>query len=183
MEKSKRDKILKEHPYDIWIASDGRVKTYVLDESKPNGRRLVAKSSREKLEKYIVSEYVKNNPERKIDKSVEHIFNEWIKFSLQEKDIEKNTSDRYQNDYDKFISGSEFSKMDIEEINATDVTKFLKKVVNENEITRKMFTSISILLNNCNNRLVKLINICIWLIFLVTLCLKRIWNVFLCPIP
>lgn len=147
MEKSKHEKIIKEHPYDIWIASDGRAKTYVLDESKPNGRRLVAKSSREKLEKYIVSEYVKNNPERKIDKSVEHIFNEWIKFALQEKDIEKNTSDRYQNDYDKFISGSEFSKMDIEEISATDVTRFLKKVINENEITRKAFSNLKTVLN------------------------------------
>jgi len=147
MEKARRKEILEEHPYDIWIASDGRVKTYVLDESKPNGRRLVAKSSREKLEKLIVSEYVKNNPLKKADKSVEHIFNEWISFSLQEKDIEKNTADRYQNDYDKFILGSEFSKMNIEEISATDVTKFLKKVINENEITRKAFSNLKTVLN------------------------------------
>ena len=147
MEKSKRNKILKQHPYDIWIASDGRVKTYVSDESKPNGRRLVAKSNRTKLEDFIVKEYVKNNPEKKVDKSVGCIFNEWITYALQEKDIEKNTADRYQNDFDKFISDSDFSKMDIEEVSATDVTKFLKKVLNENEITRKAFSNLKTVLN------------------------------------
>ena len=62
MEKSKRNAILKKHPYDIWVASDGRSKTYIEDETKVKKRRLVAKSSREKLEDYIVKEYIKRHP-------------------------------------------------------------------------------------------------------------------------
>lgn len=147
MEKSKRNEILKQHPYDIWIASDGRVKTYVPDETKPDGRRLVAKSNRIKLENVIVTEYAKRHPVHKVDNSVKVIFDEWISHALSEKDIEKNTADRYQNDFDKFISGSEFSKMDIEEVGATDVTKFLKTVLNENEITRKAFSNLKTVLN------------------------------------
>lgn len=37
--------------------------------------------------------------------------------------------------------------MDIEEVSATDVTKFLKKVLNENEITRKAFSNLKTVLN------------------------------------
>ena len=147
MEKSKRNKILQEHPYDIWIATDGRVKTYVADETKSNGRRLVAKSTRKKIEDYIVREYAKNHPTCKNDNSVEAIFKEWMIFALKERDIEKNTADRYQNDYDRFIADTDFSKMNIEEVTSNDVIRFLKRTLNEHEITRKAFSNLKTVLN------------------------------------
>lgn len=147
MEKSKRNKILEQHPYDIWIASDGRVKTYVEDETKTKQRRLVAKSSREKLEDYIVKEYIRKHPVHKANHSVGTIFNEWLDYALREKDIEKNTADRYRNDFDRFIEGTEFSRMDIECISNSNVIRFLKDTLNENRITRKTFSNLKTVLN------------------------------------
>lgn len=147
MEKSKRNAILKKHPYDIWVASDGRSKTYIEDETKVKKRRLVAKSSREKLEDYIVKEYIKRHPIHKVDHSVGAIFNEWIEYALKEKDIEKNTGDRYQNDFDRFIKGKEFAKTDIENVSNNDVIRFLKDTLNENSITRKTFSNLKTVLN------------------------------------
>ena len=146
MEKEKRKKILQEHPYDIWIAKDGRVKTYVEDETKPNNRRLIAKSSREKLEDYIIGEYKRKNPIER-NNSIHTIFNEWIKHALQDRDIEKNTADRYKNDFDRFILNSNFSNADIEDITAKDVVIFLKEVINEKNITRKNFSNLKTVLN------------------------------------
>lgn len=147
MEKSKRNAILKKHPYDIWIASDGRVKTYVEDETKAKKRRLIAKSSREELEDYIVKDYIKRHPVKKVNHSVEAVFKEWIAYALKEKDIEKNTADRYQNDYDRFILETKFSKIDIESVSNSDVIRFLKDTLNENHITRKTFSNLKTVLN------------------------------------
>lgn len=62
-----------------------------------------------------------------------------------------------ENDYAGLISNQfiGFSRLFVQ--NLLDFCNFENTFTNEN--TRKMFTSISILLNNCNNRLVKLINI------------------------
>lgn len=147
MEKSKKNKILQQHPYDIWVASDGRVKTYIPDETRPYGRRLVAKNSRSKIEDIIVKEYVKAHPVHKGKNSIQAIFDEWIVYALQEKDVEKNTADRYQNDYDRFIADTDFSKMDIEEVTSSDVIKFLKQVLNKHEVTRKAFSNLKTVLN------------------------------------
>lgn len=57
----KRDEIISNHPFEIWQASDGRWKTYLVDESKKNNRRLIAKSTRDKLTDAIVKDYEKNN--------------------------------------------------------------------------------------------------------------------------
>lgn len=147
MEKSKRKTIIEKHPYDIWVAPDGRVKTYVQDENKPYGRRIVAKSSREKIEDYIVEEYIKRNPVHKKENWISTIFSEWIDYALKEKDIEKNTADRYKNDYDKFIAGTTFAESDIEKIVEGDVVRFLKDVVNQHSITRKNFSNLKTVLN------------------------------------
>ena len=147
MEKSKKNKILQQHPYDIWVASDGRVKTYIPDETRPYGRRLVAKNSRSKIEDIIVKEYVKAHPVHKGKNSIQAIFDEWIVYALQEKDVEKNTADRYQNDYDRFIADTDFSKKDIEEVTSSDVIKFLKQVLNKHEVTRKAFSNLKTVLN------------------------------------
>ncbi|MBO5371212.1 MAG: site-specific integrase [Lachnospiraceae bacterium] len=94
-----------------------------------------------------MKEYLKRHPANRSKNPVKKVFDEWIKYALQEKDIEKNTADRYQNDYDKFIDGTDFSKMDIESVEQKDVVRFLKDTINDNYITRKVFSNIKTVLN------------------------------------
>lgn len=147
MNKAKREEILNNHPYEIWESSDGRIRTYVRDDSKCNKRRLIARSSIEKIEDCIVKEYEKNHSSQKEDNTVKIVFDEWIRYSLQEKDIEKGTADRYQNDFDRFIAGTDFSRMDIETVDSNKVIRFLKDVINNNNITRKAFSNLKTVLN------------------------------------
>lgn len=147
MDREKRKEILENHPYEIWESSDGRVRTYVRDDTKQNKRRQIAKSSRKKIEDCIVLEYEKSHPIEKVDTSVRAIFDEWISHSLQEKDIEKGTADRYRNDFDKYIADTEFSKIDIEIVDSKEVIGFLKDVINNNSITRKAFSNLKTVLN------------------------------------
>ena len=50
----KNQEILQNHPYEIWQGKNGRWYTHVPDDTKPEGRRKIAKSTREKIEDEII---------------------------------------------------------------------------------------------------------------------------------
>lgn len=147
MNEKKRQQILEQHPWNIWLAEDGRYKTWVQDEKKPKGKRLIAKSTREKVEYCIVEEYLKSNQEKKVKYTVEYVFEKWIEYAVGKKDIEKNTRDRYRNDFDKYILGTELASMEIEKIDRNTMIDFLKDIVNEHYITKKIYGNIKTVLN------------------------------------
>lgn len=148
VESMEREKILNNHPYEIWSASDGRVKTYLADETKKNGRRLIAKRSINEIEDEIVKNYNKNVKERY---KIYQLFDDWMRFAREEEALSLSTISRYSNDYDRFFKGTEFVKYNILSITEMDVIKFLKTLVRtrkgEDKITRKCFTNIKIVLN------------------------------------
>mgnify|MGYP000895448378 FL=1 len=151
VERMKNERILAEHPYEIWEASDGRIKTYLSDETKKNGRRLIAKATREKIEKAIIEDWKKNHEERY---KIFQLFNDWMTFSKEEDDISPGTIDRYKNDFDKFIRNSDFSMMDIHTITENDVFKFLKSVVTsrkDDKISKKCLRNIKIVINGVSH--------------------------------
>ena len=74
----KKKEIIKQHPYDIWEASDGRWKTYIRDDTKSNNRKLVARSTQEKIYEIIIDEYNKNINVLTFEKA----YRQWIEYSL-----------------------------------------------------------------------------------------------------
>ena len=59
MEAMKREELLNKHQYKIWQGKDGKWYTYLPDESKKDGRRLVKRSEKKSLEDVIVSYWKK----------------------------------------------------------------------------------------------------------------------------
>ena len=59
----KNQEILNQHPYAISQGSNKRWYTYLPDISKPNGRRQIAKSSKEKVEKEVIQYYKQKDRE------------------------------------------------------------------------------------------------------------------------
>ena len=66
IENMKNQDILKEHPYAVSQGSNGRWYTYLPDESKPKGRRQIAKSTKEKIEQEIIRYYKNKSEEENI---------------------------------------------------------------------------------------------------------------------
>ena len=77
VEMNKREKILSEHPFTIWIGKDEKWRTYLYDEKKKNNRRLIKRTSKKAIEDAIVEEY-----KRKEDKceTFRDIFPKWIQY-------------------------------------------------------------------------------------------------------
>lgn len=133
MNKRERARILKSHVYDIYQQKDGRWATYVPNIAK--GRVLLRKKSREQLEDEIV-EYYKTA----LFVSFEQLFYEWADKKIEYGEIQKQTYEKYVNDYNKYIANTDFSKSDISDITEEMLEDFIKITVKNHSLTRKAYS-------------------------------------------
>ena len=73
IETMKNQEILNQHHYAISQGSNGRWYTYLPDANRPNGRRQIAKSSKEKIEKEVI-----HTISKRIKKKVKGIYSSVI---------------------------------------------------------------------------------------------------------
>ena len=81
MQKKRRKEVLDSHPYDIYQGSDGRWRTYVKDEENPYGRKLIVKTSREKLEDTLIKHYLEQAEDGKLQKAtMASLLEDWFSY-------------------------------------------------------------------------------------------------------
>lgn len=119
----------------------------MFDISKKENRRQITAATKAKLERRIIADYKKEAERKEKECLISTIFNDWLSCALADRDIEKNTADRYRNDYDKFMANTEFVELDIRHVKEKDVVRFLKNCVNEHEMTSKCYSNLKTLLN------------------------------------
>lgn len=91
-EEMKKQEILKQHKYSIKQGNgkDKRWHTYVPDETRPNGRKSVAKKNKEDLEEYLIDFYSKlEKAKREKPETLKSFYPVW----LQHKNLETKQGD------------------------------------------------------------------------------------------
>lgn len=141
MEAMKREELLNKHQYKIWQGKDGKWYTYLPDESKKDGRRLVKRSEKKSLEDVIVS-YWKQLGEVHTLKST---FYEWAGEKLRYGEIEKNTYDRYETDFNRFFKNG-FENTNIKNITEDSLEDFIKSTINRKQLTSKAYSGMRTLI-------------------------------------
>lgn len=126
---NKRQEILKKHPCRVWQgATNGMWYTYIPLE---NGeRRLVKKSTRQKIEDVIIENY-KDEP------SVNEIFNRWIDEKMKFGEISESTRDRYKADYCRYFEDMKYRK--INTITEADLENHIKTQISQYNLTSKAY--------------------------------------------
>lgn len=141
-------KILDKHPYKIWRGKDGKYRTYVSDDTKREGRRLIARATEESINEAIIQDYNDNHEQRV---KIHQVFNDWMKFAREYGSLSLGTISRYENDFNRFLKSTTFVNMDIRTVTEIDIIRLLKNIVrNRNgndKITQKCFGNIKILIN------------------------------------
>lgn len=133
IEMKKREELLARHPYQIWEGKDGKWRTYITDETKQNGRRMVKKSSREELINDIIK-YQKSLSENKI-KTFKDAYFQWREY--QDQMVSDNSIYRYKTDYKRFFENTDFEKEEISEMTIQDIKVFIKKSVESSKLCKK----------------------------------------------
>lgn len=135
-EMAERDKYLQQHPYKIWQGKDGKWRTYLPDETKANGRKLIKRTSEEDIKKEVARYYRKEaeNP------TIQEVFEEWNDRRLQLGKIAAPTHQRncqiYERHYEKL------GKRRIRYVAPDEFSDFLEIQIAEHNLTAKAFSNL-----------------------------------------
>lgn len=137
MEMKKREELLAMNPWSISAPkSDKWWRSYIPDETKPNKRRQIKKSSKKAVEDEIIA-YWRQQSE---NPTIEEVFTEWDDRRLQLGKISKATHLRNRQTYDRHYK--EFGKRRIKSISPEDIEEFLEEQIPKYEMTAKAFSNL-----------------------------------------
>lgn len=148
MKEKEKQRILLQHKYKIFQDRDGRWKTTVPDEEKKNGRRLVAKSSYEELEKYIINFYSRKEDdqyEKEKIYTIKNLFPKWLKYKSIHT-VSMSYIRRIKNDWNKYYENEKIINIPIYELNYITLDEWAHTVINKYELTKKQYYNMSIIM-------------------------------------
>ena len=134
IEMKKRQELLNNHPYKIWMGSNGKWYTYLPDEMK--GRILKKRNTKKDIEDVVIFYWNEtiNSP------TIEEVFNEWNDYRLELKKISKSSHTRLQQVFKRHYS--EFGKKRIKNITENEFIEFLERQIPEHSLSAKAFASL-----------------------------------------
>ena len=105
MKQSRRQKILENHPYNIYQDKDGRWRTYIKDETNKYGRKAIVKSNREDLEDALCDFYLGVKTTRlKKRTTMASLYKEWLEFKALH--VKASSIARVRNDWDRYYANT-----------------------------------------------------------------------------
>ncbi len=145
MENMRNEKYLQSHLYEIWQGKDGRWRTHLPDANSKSGRRLIAKITREKLEKEIIR-YYKSLDEQEQAKKV--TLKEWYPTWLDYKKLQTR-SDMYirriSSDWDNYYAETALINIPITELGYDTLQEWALRIVKEKMLTKKQYYNMTLI--------------------------------------
>lgn len=144
-EMARRHDILEKHATycKIWQASDGRWKTKLPDPNAKNKCKLVAKTSREDLENFIVNWY--REQQENLKPCPESIYDDWIVF--KEKETSMANTNKLIYVWKKYYEGAPIISVPFEDMNAGQMKDWFLTVIAEKKLTSKQFKEMKSVIN------------------------------------
>lgn len=142
---ARRTDILKEHETfcKIWRATDGRWKTKLPDKNAKNKYKLVAKTSREDLENYIVNWY--KEQQETLKPCLKSIYNDWIAF--KEKETSMANANKLIYAWKKYYENTTIILVPFEDMTAGQMKDWFLTVICEKKLTSKQFKEMKSVIN------------------------------------
>lgn len=139
MRMAKVKKYLAMHNYKIYQGKDGYYNTYLPDESKPTGRRLIHRKTMKSLEDALVEYYGGDKL------TLSNVFYEWLDSRIEYGEICRRSYNLYENDFKYFFEP--IKNKPIEDIGYVFLEDYIKKSIRDKGMTRKTFARMKTLIN------------------------------------
>lgn len=135
----KNKEILEQHEQfcKIWQATDGRYKTKLPDESKSSGKKMVAKTSREDLEKCIIKYYKDRQEQKGNPRTMKALYPEWIKYKAVE--TSKANANKLQWVWNTYFVDSDIAGMDMQIIDVITLKTWFLNVIEKHKLSNKKY--------------------------------------------
>lgn len=139
-------KYLEQHASDIWQGADSRWRTYLPDDTQKSKRRLIAKSTREKIETEIITYYKKLNSSKQREKiTLRTFYQTWLDY----KKLKSSSSlyiRRIHSDWEKFYLNDSVIDIPLEKLSFDMLEEWALKKIRENKMTKTQYYNMSIIL-------------------------------------
>ena len=147
MKKSQMDQILEQHPYSIYQGSDGKWYTNLPDDTKPDKRRKVKRTSLEDLKHALYEYYTGVSEHKKLDAiTIEKLYPQWLEFKALHTSAPAYIS-RLKSDWKSYYEGTPIIKIPIRRLKKLDLDEWAHKLIRERELTHKAFTNVATIVN------------------------------------
>lgn len=125
--------IRRNHAYAICKRSDGRYQTKI----SSDGRSITGKTIEELYMKLYLHYHGKN--------TLESLYPRWI--AGKEKNCADKSADIYRQRWNKYLAGTEFSRIEVENLTSKDWVRFSKNLVGNMQMKAKLYADIKIVVN------------------------------------
>lgn len=136
----KKKELLDKHPYSIWQGNDGFWRSYLPDDSKKIGRRLIKRKEKSDLEKIIIECY----REKEENPTIKELYEEWVGEKLRRESISITTKNRYDRQFKECMK--EFGRKRIRSIEESDIEEFILDCIHEYSLTQKGYSNLRTLI-------------------------------------
>lgn len=151
----RKEEILRNHKYKIWQSEkDNRWRTYLPDDSCKNGRKLIVKSNKEKLENAIVGFYdkAKSCDQKSLVKpTITSIYKEWLDYKKRHT-TRSTYIYRLDKDWERFYKNEMLSQeiitKPIDEITKIDLDNWAHEICKKYSMTKKCYYNMSHIIRN-----------------------------------
>ena len=146
---NRRSEIIKNHEekHSIWY-SDTRERWCTKLGSGADKRMLVRKERRD-LENAIIEFYLSNE---KLTATVDDVFKSWIQYEWDHTELTPKTINEYENEYKKYLAGTDFASIPIHTITEMDIVRLLRTIVTEGEkIPQKRYAAVKTVIRTLFN--------------------------------
>lgn len=134
--KERKEK-LKQHKFSVWEGkSDGKWYTYIPDDTKPNGRKLVKRKTRKEIEDCIVEAVDKSE----YTPTIQSVFEEWNDKRLEREQISKSTHLRNNQVFRRHYAS--FGDKKIGKLSHEDLVDFLENEICVNHLKPKAWANL-----------------------------------------
>ncbi len=145
MENMRNSRYLKNHSHKIWQGTDGRWRTYLPD-PETNGRRLIAKSTLDDLNRFIIDHYrsIEENEYARRFK-LKNWYCQWLEYKkLQTR------SDMYirkiASDWDRFYKGSKLAETSVTKMDYDILQEWALRITRDRKLTKKQYYNMTLII-------------------------------------
>lgn len=145
MEKERKERVLAKHPYAISPGKDGRWRTYIRDDTRPNHRRQIAKASEEQLKEYLYQYYVGIITADGGEITMASLLEEWLEY--KELWVKQSTVNRIRRDWEKYFASSELVTTPIIKLTKIDFDTWIHRLIKEEKLNAHQYGRVRAILN------------------------------------
>ena len=143
----KLQEALRIHQFNIWQGKNGYWNTYLFDETKPKNRKLISKTTKEKIYDALVDFYT-NSTESKTTCTLKTLYPEWLKF----KSLHTNSTAyvrRIDDDWKKYYLETEIVNTPISKLDFLTLDVWAHKLIRKYNLSKKKYYNLTVIMRQC----------------------------------